>query len=94
MYRGMYGYKTTVLRNVHMFYELFNYYYADIKSVNSLYVIFTHKYFYIKESTTIYDYKPVHNILLYRPPIAKTSHIISLNVADKGEKKVNTWMDS
>lgn len=83
MYRGIYiGIKLQC-----MFYESFNYYYADIKSVNSLCVILTHKYFCIKESANIYHYTPVHNILLYRSAVAKTSHIISPNIAGKGEKK-------
>lgn len=84
--RDIYWYKTTV----RMFYEPFNYY-ADIKSVNSFCVILTHKYFYIKESVNIYDYTLVHNILLYRPAIAKTSHITSPKIAGKREKK-EMWM--
>lgn len=42
-----------------------------------------------KESINICDYTPVHNILLHRPAIAKTSHIPNPDVTGRVEKKVN-----
>lgn len=70
-----------------MFYESFNYEFDDIKSVNNPYTILTQKYFCIKESINIYDYIPVHSILLHRPAIAKANFISNPNVTGRGEER-------